>query len=64
MGEISVRCGQRRQRTTLYCILQAAIERGRDESLVRMHAERCGPESGPVKTGPTGLVATVLIYIT
>ena len=42
MGEISVRCRQRRLRTTLYCILyalQAVIERGCDESLVSMHAE-------------------------
>ena len=27
---------------------------------MRMRAERCGPESGPVKTGPTGPVATAL----
>ena len=66
MGEISVHCRQRRLRTTLYCILyalQAAIEKGRDESLVHMHAERCGPESGPVNTRPTGPVATALHVI-
>ena len=30
----------------MYYALQAAIERGRDQSLVLMRAERCGPEIG------------------
>lgn len=46
----------------------SAIERGRDQSLVRMRAKRCCPVSGPVKevvrlkskTGPTGPVASAM----